>query len=96
MSVLRIDFEQTMDVGSKVIEKAGDFQDLLNKIKGINSELKNYWKGSDASTYSTAVEQQAEYMQQLSDTINEIGVFLEKVGKAYQDARDANASAING
>ena len=75
---------------------SGEFQELLNKVKATNSELKTYWEGSDASKYSTSVEQQAEYMQQLTDTINEIGGFLVKVGQAYQEACENNANAING
>ena len=43
-----------------------------------------------------SVEQQAEYMQQLTDTIIEIGGFLVKVGQAYQEACENNANAING
>lgn len=92
---LKINYEQTMSTGNQVTEKGSDFQDLLNKIKSINTELKTYWEGSDASKYSTSVETQAEYMQQLANTINEIGSFLVKVGQAYQEACENNANAIH-
>lgn len=96
MDSLRINYSETISVGNQVTEKASEFQELLNKIKSVNSELKTYWEGSDASKYSASVEQQAEYMQKLSETINEIGGFLVKVGNAYQEACENNANAING
>lgn len=96
MDGLKINYSETISVGNQVTEKGGEFQELLNKVKATNSELKTYWEGSDASKYSTSVEQQAEYMQQLTDTINEIGAFLVKVGQAYQEACENNANAING
>lgn len=95
MDGLRINYSETISVGNQVTEKGEEFQNLLNKIKSTNSELKTYWEGSDASKYSTSVEQQAEYMQQLTNTINEIGGFLVKVGQAYQEACENNANAIN-
>ena len=34
-------------------------------------------------------------MQELAETIDEIGTFLVKVGNAYQSASEDNANAIN-
>lgn len=95
MDGLKINYEATIGVGNQVTEKGAQFQELLNKIKATNSELKSYWEGSDASKYSTSVDEQAVYMQQLTDTINEIGSFLVKVGEAYKEVTENNASAIN-
>ena len=93
---LKINYSETISVGNQVTEKGGEFQDLLNKVKNVNTELQTYWEGSDASKYSTSVAQQAEYMQQLTNTINEIGAFLVKVGQAYEKAAENNANAIKG
>lgn len=93
---LNINYAETKTVGEQVALKGGEFQELLNKIKSVNTDLQTYWEGSDSSKYSTAVAQQAEYMQQLTDTINEIGAFLVKVGEAYQEACENNSSAIKG
>ena len=93
---LKINYSETISVGNQVTEKGGEFQDLLNKVKNVNTELQTYWEGSDASKYSTSVAQQAEYMQQLTNTINEIGAFLVKVGQAYEEAAENNANAIKG
>ena len=93
---LKINYSETISVGNQVTEKGGEFQDLWNKVKNVNTELQTYWEGSDASKYSTSVAQQAEYMQQLTNTINEIGAFLVKVGQAYEEAAENNANAIKG
>ena len=93
---LKINYSETISVGNQVTEKGGEFQDLLNKVKNVNTELQTYWEGSDASKYSTSVAQQAEYMQQLTNTISEIGAFLVKVGQAYEEAAENNANAIKG
>lgn len=92
---LRINYSETKSVGNQVSTKASDFQELLNKIKTTNNELKGYWEGSDASKYSSAVEQQAQTMQELANVIDEIGRFLVQVGEAYQAATEDNANAIN-
>ena len=93
---LKINYAETISVGNQVSEKGNEFQELLNKVKNVNTELQTYWEGSDASKYSTSVTQQAEYMQRLTNTINEIGAFLVKVGQAYEEACENNANAIKG
>lgn len=94
-SSLKINYSETMNVGKQVSNKGGEFEQLLSKIKTTNAELQGYWEGSDASKYTEAVGTQAQTMQELADTINEIGSFLVKVGQAYQEACENNASAIN-
>ena len=94
MNDLRVNYSETISVGNNVTTKGGEFAELLNKIKATNSELQTYWEGSDASKYSGAVAEQAQYMQQLSETINEIGDFLDKTGNAYREAMESNSAAI--
>ena len=96
MNDLKVNYSETVSVGNKVTTKGEEFAELLNKIKTANSELKSYWEGSDASKYTNAVAEQAETMQQLSETIDEIGAFLGKVGNAYREAMETNASGIKG
>lgn len=95
MNDLNINYGETISVGNQVTTKGEEFSELLNKIKTVNSELKTYWEGTDASKYTKAVEQQAAYMEQLAATVNEIGSFLVKVGNAYQEAMENNAAGIN-
>lgn len=93
---LRINYGELNSVGTQVSAKGGEFNELLTKIRAINSELQSYWEGSDASKYTAAVAQQAETMQKLANAIDEIGTFLVKAGQAYQEACENNANAING
>ncbi len=92
---LNINYEETISTGREIGIKGELFSDLLNKIKQINSELQTDWQGQDASKYSSAVAEQAVEMEKLVETIREIGVFLEKVGQAYKNVSENNASAIN-
>ncbi len=92
---LKINYDETISVGNQVQTKGSEFQSLLNQIKTTNQDLKAAWEGQDASKYANAVEEQAQSMQKLCDTINEIGEFLVKVGQAYQKAAEENANAIN-
>ncbi len=96
MADLKINYEETKTVGNQVAQKGQEFQELLNNIKKYNSELQSYWEGSDASKYSNAVATQAQTMQKLAESINEIGTFLVKVGNAYEEASQQNANSIRG
>lgn len=91
---LNINYDETISVGNQVTQKTEEFRTLLAKIKNVNSNLKTAWEGSDATKYTNAVEEQALSMEKLSNAMEEIGAFLVKVGKAYQDACQANANAI--
>ena len=42
MDGLKINYSETISVGNQVTEKGGEFQELLNKVKATNSELKTY------------------------------------------------------
>lgn len=94
MSMLKVNYESLSSVSSHVLAKGEEFTDLLNKIRQLNGELQSAWVGTDASAYTTAVEQQAAEIQRLAETINEIGTFLEKVNNEYRNAQEANKRAI--
>lgn len=91
---LRVNYDLTINLGNQVNGKAAEFQQLLNRIISINSELNSYWEGTDNLKYTQSVAQQAEVMKQLQETIDEIGDFLVRTGNAYKEAMEANASAI--
>ena len=44
MDGLKINYSETISVGNQVTEKGGEFQELLNKVKATNSELKHIGK----------------------------------------------------
>lgn len=93
---LNINYEGIKSVGNQVTQKGSEFQELLNQIKTVNTNLEAAWAGSDASKYSQSVATQAEEIQRLVNSINEIGAFLVKVGNTYEEAMNTNMSGING
>ena len=91
---LKINFQETVNVGNNVMTKGEEFKALLARIKTVNNNLKEAWQGGDAEKYSNAVEEQTMYMDKLASAIDEAGAFLVKVGKTYQEAMEVNSSAI--
>ena len=96
MNDLRVNYTETISTGNNVTTKGEEFKQLLSKIDSVNSELKTYWEGTDASKYSGAVEEQSQVMKQVAETIDEIGTFLVKTGNAYKEVMETNASGIRG
>jgi WXG100 family type VII secretion target len=91
---LKINYTETINTGRSVQAQNDSFVNLLGKIEAVNAELQTYWQGSDASKYTGAVAEQAQYMRKLSNTIQEIGAFLIKSGEAYRKVSEDNASGI--
>lgn len=87
---LNINYQETRNTGNQVKSQADQFGTLLGEIQSANDELKNCWKGADAQTYTQKIDEQAQVMKKLQATIDEIGVFLVKVGDAYEDAMESN------
>lgn len=91
---LNIDFKSINSVSTEIGSLQEEFQNLLNDINQINTDLKSSWAGDDANEYTKAIDEQSEYMRQLSNTILEIHEFLISVQKAYEQVSDDNISAI--
>lgn len=87
---LNINYQETRNTGNQVKSQADQFGSLLGEIQSANDELKNCWKGADAQSYTQKIDEQAQVMKKLQATIDEIGVFLVKVGDAYEDAMESN------
>ena len=87
---LNINYQETRNTGNQVKSQADQFGSLLGEIQSANDELKNCWKGADAQSYTQKIDEQAQIMKKLQATIDEIGVFLVKVGDAYEDAMESN------
>ncbi len=92
---LAINYDETRNVGNQLITKSEDLNNLLNNINNINEQISQSWAGNDASKYFSTVNEQAQYMRQLANTISEIGNYLIRVSNAYQNASDSNANSIN-
>ena len=87
---LKINYEATRTAGKNVQSYAGDFKSLLNAIATYNNNLKQSWKGQDAESYTRKITEQAQVMDKLQKTIQEIGEFLVTVGNAYEKAMEEN------
>lgn len=92
---LAINYDETRNIGNQLINKSEDLKNLLNNINNINEQISQSWAGNDAAKYFATVNEQAQYMRQLADTISEIGNYLIKVSNAYQNASNGNANSIN-
>ncbi len=90
MTSLNIDYEATRAAGRSVQNQAGEFKALLNNIQSINDNLKSCWKGADADSYTGKITEQAQVMNKLQTTIQEIGEYLVQVGNAYEKAMNEN------
>ncbi len=90
MTSLNIDFQATKTAGGNVQSKAAEFKTLLNQIQSLNDSLRNSWKGADAESYTKKISEQAQVMQRLQATIDEVGAYLIKVSKAYEQAMNDN------
>lgn len=87
---LKIDYQATKTTGNQVQSYAEEFNGLLNDIKGLNEQLKSCWKGDDADSYTGEITEQAQVMDKLKNSIDEIGKFLVSVGNAYEKAMEEN------
>lgn len=90
MTSLNIDYEQTRATGRNIQSSAGDFKSLLGDIQNLNDSLKSCWKGADADSYTGKISEQAQIMNKLQTTIQEIGEYLVEVGNAYEKAMQEN------
>jgi len=87
---LRIDFAETKGVGNQVKSYSDDFKRLLGDIKTQNENLKSHWQGGDADSYTNKITEQAQVMDKLQKSIEEIGNYLVKVSESYQKAQEEN------
>lgn len=92
---LNINYDETRNIGNQLISKTSDFDQLISSINTINSQIVECWRGADADKYFATVNEQMQYMRQLSQTIYEIGNYLIKVSNAYQSVSQNNANSIN-
>ena len=80
MTSLNVDYEKTRTTGRNIQNYAGDFKTLLGEIQNLNDNLKNCWTGDDATKYTGTISEQAQVMNKLQVTIQEMGEYLVTVG----------------
>lgn len=87
---LKIDYEETRRAGNNVQSNAADFKTLLGEISDLNGSLKQSWQGADADKYTQKIAEQAQIMNKLQASIDELGAYLVRVGDAYEKAMNEN------
>ncbi len=90
MTSLNVDYEKTRATGRNIQNYAGDFKTLLGEIQNLNDNLKNCWTGNDATKYTGTISEQAQVMNKLQVTIQEMGEYLVTVGNEYEKAMQDN------
>lgn len=90
MTSLNVDYEKTRATGRNIQNYAGDFKTLLGEIQNLNDNLKNCWTGDDATKYTGTISEQAQVMNKLQITIQEMGEYLVTVGNEYEKAMQDN------
>lgn len=90
MTSLNIDYKETKNTGTAIQNYAADFKRLLGEIQNLNDNLKNCWTGNDATQYTSKISEQAQVMNNLQKTIEEVGTYLIQVSNAYEKAMQEN------
>lgn len=90
MTSLNVDYEKTRATGRNIQTYAGNFKSLLGEIQNLNDSLKNCWTGNDATKYTSKISEQAQVMNKLQKTIQEMGEYLVTVGNEYEKAMQDN------
>lgn len=90
MGSLNVDYQETRNAGTNLKNHASDFKTLLGEIQSLNDNLKSSWTGDDAVSYTNKITEQAQGMNQLQKTVDEMGDLLISAGNAYEQAMEAN------
>lgn len=87
---LGIDPEATRKHGALIESQADDFKKLLDNIETTNDTLATQWTGTDATSYTTKINEQAQVMRQLQKTIYDMSTYLVQAANAYEKTIEEN------
>ena len=91
---LSIDYERTRKLGNQILDKGAEFKSILDKLESENAEIRNNWKGSDSTKYTTAVDSEIANMKILKQAIDDMGTFLINAANAYQNVNETNQEGV--
>ena len=91
---LNINYEQTRSLGNKVISEAERLNSCVRSIDSINNQVAQNWRGTDATKYVGALNNQIQNMAELAETIQAIGSYLIKAANAYEQLAADHANTI--
>lgn len=80
---LKVKYDNLQDVGTYFVSKSEELDKVLEDIKSLSNELKNYWDGTD---YDKFVNRYNVYIKDAIATsieINALGHALKKISDLY-------------
>lgn len=92
MAALAINDQEAEVLGQNIVQSSSTINGYLNEIGTINSDIAAAWQGTDASTYCERINTQLEEMRRIKNTIEETGIYLQNVAKAYRQVREDNSN----
>lgn len=90
MNDLSINYEETINLGKEVMNKGDELGEIIFKIQNIIAELQMSWQGEDANRFLNNLEEETNEMKNLSITVNEIGLLIQRVANTYQNIATNN------
>ena len=69
METLKINYDEFEAIIDKIIEKNGEFGEMISKIEEISNENKREWKGADSEACSLRLDNRLRDLKNLQGTI---------------------------
>lgn len=94
MPTLRIEVEKVEDLARQVkAERDNTVENLLSKLRTINSELDAAWDGPAQEQFNQVYGDWITKLQQYSDTLNGVNNYLTSVADNFRKLDEAARSA---
>lgn len=95
MADLKIDYNAARQVGNNVSSEAENFAAEIAKVRSAADSLRSIWTGEDADKYIQLIEEKAQEIDQIINTMGETGQYLVRVGDDYEKVAEDNKAAMN-
>ena len=81
--------EQLESAASKILDLAGDYQELYNQFYSKTSSMAQSWEGKDNLAFIDQIDGFKDDFNKMYTLMNQYAEFLQKSAKAYRDTQDA-------
>lgn len=85
---------EIIDIGRQVSSKAEEFSNCLTKLKNVSESINDNYKGALATDLINNLNSDISEYSNLSNKLNEIGLFLQSVGETYLKVREENLNGL--
>ncbi len=97
MPVLRIDVETVEALAARVkAERDGTVNDLLGRLRAINSELDSAWDGPAQAQFQATYGDWIAQLERYSNTLNNVYQYLVSVAQNFRELDEAARQAAAG